>query len=71
MSDEVGEDGVVAAEEEHGCQEPVVDLENGGQVDGVDATMSTGVLDDNVDAADGLFCFVDFLEELFDIVAER
>ena len=64
------EDGVVASEEQNGGEKSVADLEDVdvGVESGVDeATVSAGVLDEVVDAAEGLFFFVDLLEELLDL----
>ena len=49
-----------------------MDLMNGRQVNdfGVDITMFMGVLYEIMNAANGLFCFINFLEESFNVIAE-
>ena len=49
-----------------------MDLKNGRQVNdfGVDTTMFTRVLYEIINAAIRLFCFVNFLEESFNVIAE-
>ncbi len=49
-----------------------MDLKNGRQVNnfGVDTTIFTGVLYEIMNAANGLLCFIDFIEESLNVIAE-